>query len=232
MKIIFTPMTKESEAAVEPPIPASECVPDWYKHIVAFDNKKPTFDNSGNVDKTLKMCVPFADTLKSGYIQKTWQDIKVEKVGSGDFRYYYPTAPKILDVRAKTHLPSDFLKGFYKAELIWQMQWMPKLPKGYSAFITHPLNRDDLPFRTLSGIVDADDYFHFSTGNLPFLLKEDFDGIIPAGTPMYQIIPFKRDDWLSTADEFQEWQTKTGRRIAGMFWGGYKKLVWKKKSYK
>ena len=33
--------------------------------------------------------------------------------------------------------------------------------------------------------------------NFPFFIKEGFTGLIPYGTPIVQIIPFKRDDWKS-----------------------------------
>jgi hypothetical protein len=57
----------------------------------------------------------------------------------------------------------------------------------------NPANRFDLPFQTITGIVDCDKYpgqVHF-----PFFLKEGFTGIIPKGTPIVQIIPIKRDSW-------------------------------------
>ena len=55
------------------------------------------------------------------------------------------------------------------------------------------MNRFDLPFYTMSGIVESDIW------GLPvftaFFLQKDFIGVIPKGTPIFQIIPFKRDDW-------------------------------------
>jgi hypothetical protein len=31
--------------------------------------------------------------------------------------------------------------------------------------------------------------------NSPFIIKSGFEGIIEKGTPMFQVIPFKRADW-------------------------------------
>ncbi len=57
---------------------------------------------------------------------------------------------------------------------------------------THPLNRPDLPFQTLSGLVDADrfgrGYVHFPAS----WLDPDWDGTLPKGTPVVQAIPIPR----------------------------------------
>ena len=36
--------------------------------------------------------------------------------------------------------------------------WIIEAPEGYALFFTHPVNRFDLPFTTLSGLVDCDRY--------------------------------------------------------------------------
>jgi hypothetical protein len=55
-----------------------------------------------------------------------------------------------------------------------------------------PLNRADERFTCFSGIVECDGYFEFI--NFPFVWNEpNFSGIVPAGTPLVQVIPIKRD---------------------------------------
>ena len=61
--------------------------------------------------------------------------------------------------------------------------------------ITHPLNRNDLPFITISGIVDGN-FAISADGNVPFYIKNNFEGIIPQGTPIAQLIPFYRQNWF------------------------------------
>ena len=57
---------------------------------------------------------------------------------------------------------------------------------------TPPLNRPDSRFTCISGLVDCDGYFEFI--NFSFFFHEpNFVGILPAGTPLVQVIPFKRD---------------------------------------
>lgn len=231
MNIKFTPVTREAELHTESPKPATNFLPQWYKHLHAFENNDPKAYENNRTKNTLKLCVPFADTLRFGYIQQTWQEINIQNTHDNALVFNFPTQPNIMAFRENTHLSKEFLHGYYGVEAIWQMPWIPKLPKGYSVLITHPLNREELPFRTLSGIIDADEYFHNPIANLPFLIKKDFVGTIPIGTPMYQVIPFKRDNWKSSNEKFDEIHYKNGRKITAMFWGGYKKLIWKKKTF-
>jgi hypothetical protein len=36
---------------------------------------------------------------------------------------------------------------------------------------------------------------------MPFFVVKGFTGIIPAGTPYAQMLPFKREDWQSEVDD-------------------------------
>ena len=75
-------------------------------------------------------------------------------------------------------------------------------------------------------------YFYEAAGNYPFLLKDNFSGIIPAGTPLFQIIPFKRDNWKSESAEFNELNPIRAMSVNRNFWGTYRKQFWTKKSFK
>jgi hypothetical protein len=59
----------------------------------------------------------------------------------------------------------------------------------------HPVAYPNAPFYTIPGIVDTDVYD--GEINVPFAIKDSFEGIIEKNTPMFQIIPFKRDQWES-----------------------------------
>jgi hypothetical protein len=59
-------------------------------------------------------------------------------------------------------------------------------------FATHPVNREDLPFRTISGLVDAD-RFHDGGINFPAIwTRPEFSGLLPAGTPVAQVFAVPR----------------------------------------
>jgi hypothetical protein len=186
---------------------------------------------NGKANTTHKMCLPFTDALNFGYIQETWCDIYVEQNSDGVVDYYFSSAPQIMQDRpaSKYH---NYDENFYNIEFMWKTQWIPQVPKGYSVLYTHPLNRDDLPFYTLSGIVDADKFIYETDGNHPFLLRNGFTGLIPQGTPMFQIIPFKRDNWNSHEGEFDPDLQNKSINVYRKFWGVYKSDFWTKKTFK
>ena len=221
-KITFTPSSKETAIVIEPPISAKKVLPDWYKKMPSFDLKNP--QNVG-----LKMCMPFFDATTGGYIQRTWTDIHIRL--EGDLvSYTFAQGPTIMTAREKPSIAVT--KNYYPIEFVWQRQWSARLPKGYSLLITHPHNRLDLPFHTLSGLVDADFFYHTSVGNIPFFIQQDFEGIIPAGTPMYQMIPVKRDNWDSELLEFDEDETfRLNHIMRRKFYGAYRSMFWHKKTY-
>jgi hypothetical protein len=229
-KIIFIPSSSETIEIVDSPKPSSLFIPDWYKQIISDYKKNPKFGSDGQLlNKSLKMCMPFLDSLTSGYIQKTWCDIYIEKTNSG-VNFTFASSPEIMGSRNCENIKT-YKNEFYPNEFFWIIQWVPRLPKGYSALFCHPLNRLDLPFYTLSGIVDSDLYHHAPNGNYPFYLKKDFEGLIPKGTPMYQIIPIKRDDWSSEEESDPNKIIKTHKKQMTVFWEFYKKNMWQRKKY-
>ena len=71
--------------------------------------------------------------------------------------------------------------------------WTIELDTGFSHFATHPVNRDDLPFRTLTGLVDAD---RFNAVGILFpavWTDTEFQGVLSAGTPVAQCFPVARE---------------------------------------
>jgi hypothetical protein len=69
-------------------------------------------------------------------------------------------------------------------------------------------------------------------GQYPFYIDHNFEGIIPLGTPMFQMIPFKRDDWKSTIKEFNITEQKKKSYLSlREYWSVYKNHFWQKKKY-
>lgn len=121
--------------------------------------------------------------------------------------------------------------GHNPTHYIWKFPVSVEFPAGYSALITHPLNRFDLPFTSLSGIVDGN-FVLSSSGNYPFFLKENFEGVIKQGTPIVQIIPFKRESWLSKKDLSLKEKSRIGlKKTTSVLHGWYKKNFWQRKTY-
>lgn len=233
--IKFNPVNEFVESGVPHPRPASDYIPEWYKKMGPFFTKDPEFDiESGRPNVTFKKCMPFLDSFTMGYIQETWADIYIEKK-DGETFFYYAAGPKIISERAiQNNDTFPKLDEYLPQHYTWHPPWFPELPIGYSCIITQPFNHFNLPYFTFTGIVDADGYTHSEQGsNIPFVLKENFQGMIKKGTPMYQIIPFKRESWQSeTAKYDKDKQLNVTYRVQQFMWGGYKKLFWNKKEFK
>jgi hypothetical protein len=212
----------------EPLVSASSTVPDWYKNIPPFIGGKPIIENYNKPNITVKNCIPFLESLTTGYMITTWQDMQVTSTEFGPKISWLiePDPVSIRDPQPGLPIP----KGHSSLHFAWSLPINYKTPKGYSVLIVHPLNRFDLPFTTLSGVIDSEDGMF--GGQLPFFMHEGFEGIIPKGTPIAQIIPFKKENWIKETDESL---IQTGRKIkylsTSVLKGWYKKSVWKKVKY-
>lgn len=200
-EITFEPFDEFVEASRSFPISASECVPEWYKQLPRYvNNSDKPIKSLGFRD--LKTCVPFRDAMISGYMIVLPADIEVTISADGDVDVFWNTelSFKVVEKRGpltKQHqgfgMPNPI--GTTPILFAWSAFYGVGTSLDYSVLITHPLNRHDLPFVTTSGIIDSG-YFN-RAGNMPFFFKEGFTGIIPKGTPIAQIIPFKRENWSS-----------------------------------
>lgn len=227
----WNPTSELAGQVLSQPSPSRNYQPQWYKKLTAFFDNKTVFAPDGTVNKTLKLCQPFTDSLNAGYIMETWQDIHFSFDGDA-FEYSFPTKPDIIDNRDRASM--DMGENYHSVEFVFHPAWTPELPAGWSMLYVHPLNRPELPFFVPSGIIDSDKFVTTSErSSLPFYMKKGFSGILPAGTPFVQLIPVKREDWVSKKMPFE--QAKASRiayQNLHNFWGGYKKYFWSKKSYK
>lgn len=212
--------------------PIKAKIPQWYKDIPAhqFGDKTPRFLPTRNL--TLKHCVPFLDSLTTGYEIPLMVDVLVTQFDDGPQLSWGETPQPPLAVRGEQSAPNfPIYDGFStKHHFIWQHMTVLKLPKGYSALMTHPLNRYDLPFLTLSAVVDAD--WAVGGGNIPFFISNTFEGLIPQGTPIMQVIPFKKESWISEEDPTlidENMKSKFDSMSALSGW--YKRTHWNKKNY-
>ena len=104
-------------------------------------------------------------------------------------------------------------------------------PPGYSTIFTQPFNQFDTPLVFLTGVVDTDKIIQ--NGNYPFFVRKNFKGVVKAGTPIIQMIPFKRDSWSSSKETFENNSLDLNRvklRVAEVY-GYYKNNIWNRKEY-
>jgi hypothetical protein len=68
--------------------------------------------------------------------------------------------------------------------------------------------------------------------NFPFFIRKDFEGIIPAGTPIAQAIPFKRTDWEMSVDDASGIDVPADyHNHANPPFNYYKRKFWHRKKY-
>lgn len=228
-------MNKDS---ISKPAAAIKEIPEWFRKADRFAINPMTKDYwkgpDGGKIPTWKACPAIFDILGTGYVLKTPCDIK-----------FYLKNNK-MSVEIKEDMYKDFCserqpmpqfvhpKGYYKEHFAWYPDWAIELPEGYSALYTTPLNRFDLPFLMTTGIVDNDKIN--LPGTMPFFIIEGFEGIIPAGTPYAQIIPFKREDWTSeifieNPSNLHKKNQSNSDKYRVKDGGVYKNEVWSKRTY-
>jgi hypothetical protein len=194
------------EGHLPPPVAAAQGLPGWVRTMPAEAfNAVLSAD-----DDTVKRCPPFIDAMTSGFLIPLICDVTVE---NGEFTWDndlpaggpddMPRAPiGFHDAGQVTGTPlfedDRFLIKFHNL-------WTIEAPEGWSLLFTHPANRFDLPFTTLTGLVDCDRY-HDAWINFPAHWHDErFSGVLPKGTPVAQCFPIRRKIWsarvVASSDE-------------------------------
>lgn len=238
--ISWLPASKSCSDIVPHPLPARQFLPEWYTSICPVNATNFDYDVVNDKPTTsVRNCMPFYDSLTSGYIQQSWCDIFINYDSDNNGKYHYPTlgvdvgvgAPVAPIMQREVTPVGESFTGVRSFEFTWSTMWRPKTPKGWSVLVCHPLNRYDLPFVTTSGIIDSDVFYHAPVGQVPFYVKEGFSGIIPAGTPLFQIIPFKRENWKSIVEKPNTDDPKLAAMIRRLLISSYARQFWQKKRY-
>ena len=186
----------ELSALLPQPIPAVLGIPDWFKAMPA----KTFSELTQGEQLTVKKCPPFIDAMTFGFLIPLVTDLHVE---NETFTWHlefpsaaitsYPRSP--LDFHDSSQVTGTPLFDGDSFILKFNNFWTIETPPGYSLLVTHPVNRFDLPFTTLTGLVDTDLYKNDFI-NFPARWRDPgFNGVLPKGTPVAQCLPVKRDLW-------------------------------------
>ena len=205
----------ELEGLLPTPVPAVSALPDWLKSMPpqAFSTIM------GREDNTVKRCPPFVDAMTSGFLIPLICDLRVEDgeitwdvdFPQADAVYFARSPIGVHDASQVTGTPlfetDRFLIKFHNL-------WTIEAPEGYAVLFTHPFNRFDLPFTTLTGIVDCDRY-HDNWVHFPAHWHDvDFRGVLPKGTPIAQCLPVKRESWTGHSAPFTQQEALRVRDLA------------------
>lgn len=196
---------RELEGVLPPPVPAALGLPPWLKTM-----PQQSFSAMTSADEdTLKRCPPFIDGMTCGFLIPLMCDLRVE---DGEFswdndmpaggRVSFPRSP--IGYHDASQVAGTPLYDADQHLIKFHNLWTIEAPDGYSLLFTHPVNRFDLPFTTLTGLVDSDRY-HDTWIHFPAHWHDAaFRGVLPRGTPVAQCIPIKRDDWRAQTTVFTE----------------------------
>jgi hypothetical protein len=213
------------------PVPGVKAVPDWYKEMkTSYVDGKADSHEVGQT-QTIKRCMPVLDAITTGYIIKTFTDLYIS---SNDGVLTFQWA---LDVKENvTFHPGYQLVNYKNLDLPQgapkvRNPWGIKTPKGYSCLIISPLHRPACGITILEGIVDTDKYTN--SVQFPFLVDEGFTGTVPAGTPIAQVIPFKRDSFRMEIGgiEDREENGEVSRLLRSTWINGYRNKFRSHKDY-
>jgi hypothetical protein len=218
------------------PVPASKITPDWYKNLESYTDGDKRPNGKGTTTATAKRCMPIFDAMTGGYIISTHADLFISQKldGNGKALPFYEWANfGAITFHPKIQLPEHPDASGYEFEYPkWNNAWSIKTPPGYSCLFISPLHRET-PIIVFPGVVDTDTYS--APVNFPFVLRDPkMDGLIPAGTPIMQVIPFKREEWkmqIGGEKELKQ-QAEENILIHSLFFDAYKRHFRQNKSYK
>lgn len=227
MNITFT--NTSGFDGLEQPKPASKFIPDWYKNMESYigGEKKPGGGNGTLA--TVKRCMPVFDAINAGYIITSPADIYVS-IKDGQ-QYFEWSSLSLINFHPVEQAPEHPVKNRH-AYPKWMNYWAIRTPKGYSTMFIQPMHRESV-FTILPGVVDTDEYY--AAVNFPFVINDpEFEGMIPKGTPIAQVIPFKRESWTMQFGGDKELieQAKVTSTLETKFFDRYKNMFRANKEYK
>jgi hypothetical protein len=175
------------------PVPAQSALPEWLR---AMAPRAPSSVHGRSI-RTVKQCPPFVDAMAHGFMVLLPCDVQVD---AGQFSWDWPLPALSLRNHPRAplsfHVPEQLagspLAHGQRSAIKFNSFWTIELEAGWSLMAVHPINRDDLPFRLVTGLVDAD-RFHDVGVNFPAVWTDPgFSGMLPRGTPIAQCYPVTR----------------------------------------
>lgn len=175
------------DGVIAPPVAAKSYIPDWFRKLPAIDEARVSPQDTGI---TIKRCLPFLDAMNTGWIIPLAATVRLDirdggqRVEAGwDFDRTLVSFHGAHQVRGNPMEP--------RAACKFHNFWTIVTPPGWSCLFVNPLNRPNGVFDVIAGIVDTDTYrapVHFPF----FLTAADGLHVIEKGSPMVQVIPFRR----------------------------------------
>jgi len=236
-KIEFIPKYRFLAGVFPKPESIQKHIPEWWKKQESYLNNDNGVYN-GNMLLTVKKCQAVFDAMAAGYYLFCPMDLNIDATGE---RVKFEVANDVMEFQKfllAHHLKEQISEYpippyFHNDVLRIHPMWLAKTEPGYSSLFIAPIHADHIPIRAIPGLIDTDEYP--SDGYLSFFVEKGFKGVIKQGTPLLQVIPFKRDDWESeiNKDKDSDLANRASQlSVRSVFQNGYRLKKWSKKTFK
>ena len=237
--ITFYPFNEATDIFVPKPKAAYKYVPEWYKGQPGSIRDEETIPH-GFATSTIKRCMPIFDAMTAGYILSVPCDVYLDATDPEQLKWSIPSQlhewqNDVFSYHSPeqySHYPVDH--DLYHKQLLRIMpMYAIGTPSGYSSLITNPYHADNSPLWAFTGVVDTDTFI--TDGHMSFLVKKGFKGVIKQGTPMLQVIPFRRESWSMEVTDAKQSKSRFDKQrlwLRSTFLNGYKNKFRSKKEYK
>lgn len=187
------------------PVLAKTVLPEWWKNTKVYQ-----INGAGAGTQTLRGCPAMNDWLGMGWYIVAERDIHVALNGTtktlevDDPILTVSTFSNRQGMTSPSH-PVMQMSDTYAYDgkeprdaFKFRMPWNVRTPIGYSVLYLDPFLFSNPYYSTWHGVIDADTFnTNLDTSQLIMYAKSDQPFVIPAGSPICQIVPFKREEWNS-----------------------------------
>ena len=223
------------EGVFDLPVPASRVLPDYYKQMPNSTSKTehPVFNDRGDPGETMKKCMPVFDSMTAGYLITLITDVYVQNDHSHGKAFTWSAEDFVaIDSHPDGQFPGLPIPEGYDTASAYKFvnPWQVVTPPGYSCLFVQPMWHYDLPFHVFPGVVDTDQ--HPVPVNFPFLMRSDFEGYLRKGTPIAQVIPFRREEFVASGGVRDSEDDKAWRKARLQFSNRYKEHFRSLKSFR
>lgn len=203
------------------PVPAKAALPEWLRQMAP---RVPSSVHQRSI-RTVKQCPPFVDAMTHGFMVLLPCDVKVEaEQFSWDWALPeltvsgHPRAP--LSFHVPEQIAGSPLAHGTQSAVKFNSFWTIELEPGWSLMAVHPINRDDLPFRLVTGLVDADRFNEVGINFPAVWIDANFSGVLPRGTPIAQCYPVPRGTPTLVCEPMSEARVLGYDALAAQIMGG------------
>ena len=193
------------------------------------------------LEKRYQACPGITDYANSGYIIPAHVDItiKANKVGTlVKMNWCVPLSPLDADILSAKKFDYAVVDGLVDVKEIKKeankipLPWMIEAPPGYSAYLMPAFMHSDFldKIYIYPGIVDYD---RFYVANVVFTALKECEFTILAGTPLLQVIFFKREEFNAECRKATDYEIdKYYHNKTTTIKNWYRKLLYGKKVHK